>query len=239
MAYRRHKYLNLENTKYYHCITRCVRRAFLCGYDPLKNINYDYRKEIIRNLLRQLTKAYSIEICSYAIMCNHVHLVLYANDSQVAKLSHSQILKRWALVYPTSASKIQADILNKESSDKILQKLESCREKLCSIRSFMERFCVSLSKKFNKEDNERFMHAKRQLVFLNAKKTKISENLINNLTQVDSLYCLSEIEILNESINIELYQYLKLLDTFASAVWKKNNKNYDQNYKNIFQRLIS
>lgn len=153
MAYRRKKYLDLDSTKHYHCITRCVRRSFLCGYDELTKKDYNYRKEIIQNLLKILTKAYSIEVCSYSIMCNHIHLVLYVNESKVQSFSQDDILNSWSIIYPNSASKIKASILNNEEESDIKQKVDRCKSKLYSISSFMEKFCLTLSKQFNKEDN--------------------------------------------------------------------------------------
>ena len=47
-AYPRHEIVAAGEVGIYHCIARCVRRAFLCGDDPLTGKNHDHRKEWIR-----------------------------------------------------------------------------------------------------------------------------------------------------------------------------------------------
>ena len=70
-AFPRHEIVADDRVGLYHCIVRCIRRAFLCGEDPVSGKNYDHRKEWIRLRLQQLAAVFGIDICGYAVMSNH------------------------------------------------------------------------------------------------------------------------------------------------------------------------
>ena len=59
-----------------HLWNRCVRRPFLCGYDPLTGIDNEYRREWSRQRLNNLASIFAIEVLTYAIMSNHTYQVL-------------------------------------------------------------------------------------------------------------------------------------------------------------------
>ena len=150
----RYKLIDPNNsTKYYHCICRCVRRAFLCGYDRTTNKDYNYRKSIIKNLMKKMVQNFTIEICSYVVMSNHIHFVFYVNKEKASSLSSKELLKRWSNVYPVAASKINSMLIQNEAQEVVNQKLEDIRYNLSNISSFMGFFCKYLAQKFNKEDN--------------------------------------------------------------------------------------
>jgi putative transposase len=73
MMISRKQQIFLEETPYYHCISGCVRRAFLCREDELTGCSYGHRRELIVEKLKQLDGVFSISICAYAVMHNHTH----------------------------------------------------------------------------------------------------------------------------------------------------------------------
>ena len=40
----------------YHCIARCVRRAFLCGQDSYSGKNYEHRRKWVKDRITHLSK---------------------------------------------------------------------------------------------------------------------------------------------------------------------------------------
>jgi len=79
MPLPRSSQISLLDTPYYHCVSRCVRRAFLCGEDKLTNKSYEHRRQWVEDRVHFLTQVFSIDVCAYAVMSNHTHLVLHVN----------------------------------------------------------------------------------------------------------------------------------------------------------------
>ena len=69
--------ISLADMPYYHCISRCVRRAFLCGEDKQTHQSYEHRRQWVEDKLLFLPQVFAIEVCAYAIMSNHTHFVLH------------------------------------------------------------------------------------------------------------------------------------------------------------------
>src|SRR5271157_1696771 len=55
----------------YHCVQRVVRRAFLCGVDPLSGNSCDHRRTWIRKGLESLDGLFGVEIAAFAGMTQY------------------------------------------------------------------------------------------------------------------------------------------------------------------------
>src|SRR6185312_13432535 len=80
--------------RWYHCSTRCVRRAFLLGEGALD------RKQWIEDRLEELAQIFSIAVAGFAVLDNHLH-VLVRLDPEVAEgWSDEEVARRWGRLFP-------------------------------------------------------------------------------------------------------------------------------------------
>ena len=91
--------ISLADTPYYHVTSRCVRRAFLCGVDHYSDQSYEHRRQWVVDRIRLLSSLFAIDVCAYAIMSNHYHLVLKLCPEQLNDLSDEQIMDRWCALF--------------------------------------------------------------------------------------------------------------------------------------------
>src|SRR5688572_28441340 len=99
MGYARKSLICLSDTPYYHVIARCVRRAWLCGYDAYAGKDYSHRKHWVMQRLRVLSDVFAIDLCAYAIMSNHYHLVLRVDRERGVRLSKEEVVRRWTTLF--------------------------------------------------------------------------------------------------------------------------------------------
>lgn len=89
----------LADTPYYHVTSRCVRRAFLCGVDRFSRRSYEHRRGWIEDRVRVLSSLFSIDLCAYAVMSNHYHLVVRLNPNEAQGWSDDEVLARWTALF--------------------------------------------------------------------------------------------------------------------------------------------
>ncbi len=85
MPQPRCRLVSLEATPYYHVVSRCVRRQFLCGFDRDTGKDFSHRRDWIRERIFKLADIFAVDICAYAVMSNHVHLVLTVRQDIAAE----------------------------------------------------------------------------------------------------------------------------------------------------------
>ena len=82
MTQARHEVINLNYTPYYHCISRCVRRSFLCVEDYYTGQSFEHRRQWIVDLIKKLSRMFCIDIPAYGIMSNHYHVILHVDSAR-------------------------------------------------------------------------------------------------------------------------------------------------------------
>jgi REP element-mobilizing transposase RayT len=156
MTKARSEQVSLDDTSFYHCYVRCVRRAYLCGEDHSTGENYDHRKQWLVSRLRFLSYIYAIDICAYAVLSNHYHVVLHVDKQRAQLWSDLEVVERWMQLYKGNVlvDRWVADpnAIDKASLLKVQTYIELWRERLCSISWFMRGVNETIARMANKEE---------------------------------------------------------------------------------------
>ena len=137
-------------TSYYHCISRCVRRAFLCGE------GYEHRKDWIENRLRELCSIFAIDCYGYAIMDNHLHVLLKLNSQQIDQWSDVEIARRWTRLFPLrdkDGQPLQPTDTWIEKRAQDAKWVSNARTRLSNLGWFMKCLKEPLARMANQEDD--------------------------------------------------------------------------------------
>jgi len=155
MTRARESIIDLEATPYYHCICRCVRRAFLCGEDEFSGKSFEHRRQWIVDRLAFLSSIFAIEVASYAVMSNHYHLVLRVDKKKAENWSEGTVIARWKqlcsipeVVVSYRKNPNQPGV--KETAQEIIEKW---RARLMDISWLMRFLNEHLARKANEEDD--------------------------------------------------------------------------------------
>lgn len=159
MARARKTLISLEDTTYYHCVSRCVRRAYLCGQDQITGNSYEHRRQWVEDRLLLLADVFAIDVCAYAVMSNHTHVVLHVNTDQAEGWSIEEVIKRWHRIHKgTLLSQHYLDPQQREQMDEaLINTIEDIavvwRQRLTDISWFMRSLNEYIAREANKEDD--------------------------------------------------------------------------------------
>jgi predicted metal-dependent HD superfamily phosphohydrolase len=99
----RNQQICLEATPFYHCVSRCVRKAYLCGFDLTTKTSYEHRRAWLEEELLKQADVFAIDIAAYAIMSNHYHVVLHINKAKADAWDLDEVIERWHTLYKGNA----------------------------------------------------------------------------------------------------------------------------------------
>jgi len=87
--------VSLNTTPYYHCVSRCVCHAFLCGDEPVSGKSYGHRRQWIEDKILSLGRIFAIGVAAYAIMHNHYHVLLHVDKQRAEDWSIREVIEHW------------------------------------------------------------------------------------------------------------------------------------------------
>ena len=146
------------DTRWYHCVSRCVRQAFLCGTDKSSGRNFDHRRTWVTDRLLELSSLFAIDVAAYAVMSNHYHLVLHLAPERADAWSDDEVLLRWTSLF--AGPELVRNYLSRKSVafggaeiERVREFAAAFRARLKDLSWYLRLLNESVARQANAEDN--------------------------------------------------------------------------------------
>ena len=145
-----------DEIQMFHCVNRCVRRTFLCGEDPKTGRDFTHRKEWIRERLEVLAGIFGIDVLGFAVMSNHLHVIVRTRPDVVKTWSDDEVALRWWRLFPqrrdqdgspAEPTEFELNAIRNDTAG-----LKERRKRLSSVSWFMKCLAEPIAKRSNREE---------------------------------------------------------------------------------------
>jgi len=139
-----------------HLIQRCVRRTFLAGFDEATGKDYSHRREWIRSRMERLASVFGIDVLSYAILSNHLHIVARTRPDIICEWSNQEVALRWLRIFPGQRMDEHLADPTTNAVDTLAnnaERIKAIRLRLSDPSWFMKALCEPIARLANFQDN--------------------------------------------------------------------------------------
>ncbi len=153
MGYPRHYLVPGGSPGIYHCVSRCVRRAFLCGADSPSGRSFEHRRGWIEQRLLELASHFAVAVHAYAVMSNHVHVVVEVDPGRANEWSDDEVAARWVRLFPSANEGAAAQALRVDRLVADAARIAVLRRRLGDLSWFMRCLNEPIARRANAEDD--------------------------------------------------------------------------------------
>ena len=136
----------------FHCVQRCVRRAFLCGIDDYTGQSFEHRRHWVEDRIRLDAECFAVAIEAYAVMSNHLHLVLRIDPATTAAWSDEDVAVRWVRLFPPREDSDEAVMHKRQRILAHPERMSLLRQRLGNLSWLMRCLVEPIARRANRED---------------------------------------------------------------------------------------
>ena len=151
MTRPRSELIDREQGGFYHLGSRCVRRAMLCGEDPLTGRDCSHRRAWIEDRLLELAEVFTVHVYAYAVMSNHYHITVDYRPQERLEFTEEEVARRWLRLFPPNPNQALEQAVLALLDDP--ERLTTLRDRLGDLSWYMRCLNEPIARRANREDD--------------------------------------------------------------------------------------